>query len=144
MAENRNAKGQFAAGHQPANVRRVGVRRKLSNSVFDKIVKATPAILDKLIESAKGGDVAASKLLLAQVMPQSKTGKLEILLPKITCAEDLITASAAVIDAVASGVLPLDHGGDLLKMLEAHRILFETGKLEAQVIEIVEGTHDGN
>lgn len=139
----RNTKGQFLPGHKPVGKRKTGTKNRLSKAMFNKLAAATPAILDKLIEQAKGGDVAASKLILANVLPKSKTGLAALSLPVLNNAADITLASTLIVQAVAEGKIPLDHGVELQRMVSVHREIIETEVLEQKLI-VIEEAASGN
>ena len=54
-------------------------------------------------------------------------------MPPIKTAADTVTASSALLDAVASGDVTPDEAGRVMALLSAHKALVETGDLERRI-----------
>jgi hypothetical protein len=89
----------------------------------------TKAAIDKALE----GDTVALRLCLDRLAPARKDAPISIELPPVTSAADTVTASAAVLAAVAAGDCTPDEGGRVLALLTAHRAIVEAGDLERRI-----------
>ena len=136
MEKTRDSKGKFLPGYTPKVRRRAGSKNKISQKLVNTMGKESPEVIQAVIDAAKGGDVPAAKVVLSYIMPRSKTGKLELLLPEIVGTESLVDASAKIIGAIATGAIALDHGLDLQKLITAHKELLESHDLERRIEEI--------
>ncbi|MHA6687782.1 DUF5681 domain-containing protein [Mesorhizobium sp. A556] len=96
------------------------------------------AIVRAMIEKAKEGDAVAARPILDRVWPARKGARVPFQLPKVTKAEDLPTAFAAVIDQVAVGELSLDEGTLIAGLLDVHRRTFETSELAERLTALEE------
>jgi hypothetical protein len=93
-------------------------------------------IMRKAIELAKKGDKLALKLCLERIVPRSGR-TVEIDLPAIRKADDLVAACAAVIDSAAAGQLTLQEAREFMELLDAQRKAIETQDLVVR-IELLE------
>ena len=91
-----------------------------------------PAIINKLVDSAKNGDVAAAKCLLDRVCPTLKPQAIPICLP---VNGTLAKQGGEIIKATLSGQIPPDISSQLITALAAQGRLLElaeiTKRLEA-------------
>lgn len=126
--------GQFKPGQSgnPAG-RKAGSRNKVTLAVQDLLdddaEKITRAAIDKALE----GDGPTLRLCLERLAPARKDGPVNIELPPINTAGDLLEASAAVLGAVASGDLTPDEGGRVMALLAAHKGIVETHDIEERL-----------
>jgi hypothetical protein len=95
-------------------------------------VALTQVAIDKALE----GDVVALRLCLDRLAPPRRDAPISIELPPVTTAADTVTASAAVLAAVAVGDCTPDEGGRVLALLTAHRAIIEAGDLERRIIAL--------
>lgn len=95
-------------------------------------------IVRAMIEKAKEGDAVAARPILDRVWPARKGARVPFRLAKVTKAEDLPAAFAAVIDQVAVGELSLDEGTLIAGLLDVHRRTFETSELAERLTALEE------
>lgn len=67
----------------------------------DAIAKDLPAIIDTLVEAARGGDVQAARTLLAKALPDLKATDQPVILPLAT--DSLADAAKSILQAVGEG-----------------------------------------
>lgn len=95
------------------------------------------------IQRALDGDTAALRLCLERICPPAKERAVQFELPPLESADDLPDATAAIIQAVATGDLALSEGESLLRMLDSYRRAEESADFEhrLQMLEaaLVEG-----
>lgn len=91
------------------------------------IAKDIPAIIKGLTTAAKGGDVAAARLLLDRVLPTLKPVEEAVALP--LPGETLTERGRAALDAIAGGQIAPGQGTALLGAIGALAKLVETDDL---------------
>jgi hypothetical protein len=90
-----------------------------------------PGIVMQLVAKAKGGDVAASRLLLERVVPPLRPAdeSFELALPQGTFTEQ----GRAVLDAASAGDIPIEQAQALIGGLAGLARLREADELAARV-----------
>jgi hypothetical protein len=108
--------------------------RNAATLVLDKIADdAGEAILEKMVEAAKSGDMRAAELVLQRIWPARKSRPIALTLPAIQSAFDVVAAVGAVADAVGAGDITPDEGHAMASILEAKRKAIETVELESRI-----------
>lgn len=82
---------------------------------------------------AKAGDVVALRLCIDRVVPKVRSGAVELELPEMAKAADVVEAMGAVIAAAAAGELTLEEARQFAELLDAHRRAIETQDLAVKV-----------
>ena len=90
-------------------------------------------VLRKVLELAEAGDLRAAELLLARLWPARRGRPVELNLPPIRTAADLVLALAAVAAGMATGELSPDEAQAAASVLETQRRAAETADLEARI-----------
>lgn len=95
------------------------------------IAAHVPDIVMQLVAKAKGGDVAASRLLLERVVPPLRPAdeSFELALPQGTFTEQ----GRAVLDAASAGDIPIEQAHALIGGLAGLARLREADELAARV-----------
>jgi hypothetical protein len=102
------------------------------------IVGDMPEIITKLVELAKGGDVAAAKVLLDRCCPALKPQAMPISLPvNGTLAEQ----GGEIIKATMAGQIPPDIGSQLITALANQSKIIEIEELTKR-IEVLENQNE--
>ena len=97
------------------------------------IIGEMPEIINKLVELAKGGDVAAAKVLLDRCVPALKPQAMPINLPvNGTLAEQ----GGEIIRATMAGQIPPDIGSQLITALSNQGKLVEWQELTERLSRI--------
>lgn len=91
-----------------------------------------------VIDAAKGGDMAAARLVVDKLIPATRERPLSIALPAVVTAEDCATAQAKVLAAVAAGDLLPGEGEALSSLIEHQRRSMETSQLAERLAAIEE------
>jgi hypothetical protein len=94
---------------------------------------ALPAILSRVIEAAKAGDVQAAALILSRVAPPLRPQREPVELPALAKAGSLADQARAVIASVAAGELSTDQAGELLAALANAAAAVETDELQKRI-----------
>src|SRR3954447_20439553 len=76
------------------------------------------ALTRKAVEMALDGDTVALRLCLDRIAPARKDRHVPFALPAITTAADAVTASSALVAAVADGELTPSEASELGKLVE--------------------------
>ena len=125
----------FEPGNPGGPGRPAGSRNK-ATLALDKIADdAGEDILNKMVETAKGGDLRAADLVLQRIWPVRKGRPLSLSLPLpvIKTAADVVTALGTVADLVGAGEVTPDEGAALAAIFESKRRAIETVDLEARL-----------
>ena len=92
----------------------------------------------KAVEMALAGDTTALRLCLERIMPARKDRPVMFALPKLETAADAVKATAALVEAVASGDITPAEAAELSKLVEGfiravevHDIQVRLERLEA-------------
>ncbi len=106
------------------------------------IEKHVPGIIAQLVEQALKGDAQAARLLLERVLPPVKAVEQPVTLA-LPDGEGITAQGAAIVQAVASGILAPGQGAALLTGLGALARIKEIDELTARITAL-EGNHHGN
>lgn len=127
MARFQKGQSGNAAG-KPA-----GTRNKATMMVLNLMQSGAVAITKVVIESAKGGDLAAARLVLERLAPPMRERPISIALPETATAEGIDKASQAVLDAAATGDLLLGEAQILTSIIDSRRKALEMLELEQRI-----------
>jgi hypothetical protein len=115
-----------------------GTRHRVTRAIEELLEGEADALTRKAIEKALEGDMTALRLCLDRLVPPRRDSPISMTLPPITTAADTVTASATLLDAVATGDVTPDEAGRVMALLTAHRTLIETADLAARVAALEE------
>ena len=82
---------------------------------------------------ALAGDTVALRLCLDRLSPARKDRPVAFALPAISTTADVVKASAALLQTVASGELTPSEAAELGKLVEAHVRAIEATELQARL-----------
>lgn len=97
------------------------------------IADEAEALIKKVVEMAKAGDMAALRVCVDRILPPVKETPLRCKLPPITKPEDCKVAQAAILAAVADGEMLPSEGQVLSGLVEQQRRTFETTEIAARL-----------
>lgn len=120
----------FEAGN-PGRPR--GARHRVTLAIEALLEGQHEALTQKAVEKALEGDTVALRLCLDRIAPPRRDTTITIALPEVKSAEDAVTASAAVLAAVAAGEVTPDEAGRVMALLTAHKAIVEAGDLERRI-----------
>lgn len=129
----RDKKGRFAKGN-PGKPR--GARSRTTLAVERLLGNDANKLTRKAIEAALGGDTAALKLCLERIAPVRRGRVLAMELaafPKVASAADVPKALAALLDAVATGVLTTDEADAIANLCTRYVTALEAVELETRI-----------
>jgi hypothetical protein len=124
-------KGQ--SGNPAGRPRGIVTQAKLREAILGDI----PDILSTLVEAAKGGDVAAAKLLVDRTIPALKPTSDPV---SFTPGATLADTGHAIMQAVALGQMTTDQGTALISALAGLARVIEVDQL-ARRIDALERGH---
>ena len=110
-----------------------GARHRTTLAVDALLEGEAETITRKAIELAKEGDTVALRLCLDRLSPARKDRPVAFALPAIESTADVVKASAALLQAVASGELTPSEAAELGKLVEAHVRAIEATELQARL-----------
>ena len=91
------------------------------------------AIVAKVIEAAKAGDVAAAKILMDRLLPAKKDRHVQFELPRVETAVDAAVALNKILEGVSTGEITPTEGDALSKLVESSARIVELALLEERV-----------
>jgi hypothetical protein len=127
---------RFQAGNPGGPGRPVGSRNAATIALDKMADNAGKAILKKMVEAAKSGDMTAAAQVLSRIWPIRKGRPISLELPKIDTAADLVAGLGRVADAVAAGDITPDEGQAVSAVLETKRRAIETLELETRIVAL--------
>lgn len=110
-----------------------GARHRVTLAIEALLEGEHEKLTRKAIELAVAGDVPALRLCLERLAPPRKDAPVKFDLPAVVTAADAVSASAALLEAVATGEITPDEAGRIATLLTAHKALIETCDLEARL-----------
>lgn len=131
--------GRFVKGHS-GNPK--GRPPLLSPELRERLDKATPDIVDKIVEKALEGDLAAAKIVLDRTAPISKPSSQSVVIPNLNSSDSTLSKKAeAVLSSLASGDCPPDVGVTLIQAISSLAKVIEVDDLKRRVeaLEAVDG-----
>jgi hypothetical protein len=129
----RGGRGRFAAGTRPGPGRPKGERARLAAALDTLAAAEAEAVLAALLTSAKGGDVAAAKLILDRLWPPPKGRAVELDLPPVEDATGLVAAMAQVVAAMAEAQITPDEAKVIAVVLSEKRAAIEIEDLSERL-----------
>lgn len=133
----RNSDGKFAPGNSLGG-NKAGSRHKVTRAIEELLEGQHEALTQAAISKALEGDMTAMRLCLDRLAPPRKDAPVSFELPSIRSAADAVTASSALLAAVAVGEVTPDEAGRVMALLTAHKALVEAGDHEARIIALEE------
>jgi hypothetical protein len=137
MVTRKNAENTRGRPFEPGNPGRPLGARNRASLILDKLgAEAASDILQAVIQQAKGGDVAAAKVVLDRLWPPPKGRVLAFDLPAVAGLADVKSAHIAILVAMATGAITPDEASTVASVLESTRRAIETVELEARIAAI--------
>jgi hypothetical protein len=95
-----------------------GARHK-TTLLAEKLMQAdAEAIVKAVLDSAKGGDMTAARIVLDRIAPARRDNPVAFELPKIESAADAVTAQTAILSAVANGEITPGEAAEVSKLID--------------------------
>lgn len=147
MDENRRnngaktVNGRRPGAFQPGNPGRPkGARNKVTRAAEALLDGEAEALTRKAIELALEGDTIALRLCLERILPPRKERPVTVELPRVENPSDALAASAALLAAVANGVLAPGEAHEIARLLAIHLEAVEMHELAARITALEEKT----
>lgn len=114
----------------------------LSSELRERLDKATPEIVDKIVEKALEGDLAAAKMVLDRTAPISKPSSHSVVIPNLNSSNSTLSEKAeTILSSIASGSCPPDVGVTLIQSISALAkvVEFDDLKRRVEALEALDG-----
>jgi hypothetical protein len=109
-------------------------RRNSINRVLDRLAASgAPAVLKMQIDRAEKGDSRAAEMVLRRVWALPRGRPVDIDLPAVEKAADIVPAHAAVMAALAARTITPEEAMSVSMALDAQRRAFEVGEFERRM-----------
>ncbi len=120
-----------------------GTRHKATLAAEVLLDGEAEALTRRCVELALGGDMTAMRLCMDRLLPPRRERPVSFRLPPIQTADDAVTAAAALVNAVASGMLTPGEAADLAKLIHAYTDALEASEVVARLTELEEQAAEG-
>src|SRR5580693_8647042 len=110
-----------------------GARNKRTLALESIMDGESEVITRKVVEMAKGGSIAAIRLVIDRLAPIRQDQPVDFELPPLNSAADAVTASAAIVAAVAAGDLTPLEAAQLSKVIHSYVQALELRDFEPRV-----------
>jgi len=123
-----------ASGNKAGKPR--GARHKATLAAETLLEGEAEALSRKAVELALKGDVSALRLCLDRIVPPRKDRPVCFELPVMTESKDAVTASAAIVAAVAAGQLTPMEAAELCKVVDSYARTLQAVEFEERISEL--------
>jgi hypothetical protein len=113
-----------------------GARHKLTLLAESLLEGDATALVEKLIEVAKGGDVGALRLCIDRICPPQRDRAPAIELPPMTTAADTVAGMGVILQAIGVGDLGAREAGELANVVTGFAQTITTTQLEKRLDQI--------
>jgi hypothetical protein len=93
-------------------------------------------LIDKAITMAESGDTACMRLVFERIAPARKDRPVHFALPEMKEAKDAVSASAAIVAAVAAGELTPAEAGELAKVVDGYARTLQAVEFEERLSKL--------
>lgn len=107
-----------------------GSRNRASLMAEQLFAEDVESVCKAVIDKAKAGDMSAAKIILDRLLPAKKDAPVNIQLPEITTAHDVLKAVQCVTQAIANGSITPSEGEALARVLNIHATAVELYEFE--------------
>src|SRR3954454_14872658 len=132
----KSATGRFKPGNRQGRGRPSGSRNKASIALDKMLADDGADVVRTVLAAAKGGDMQAARLGLDRLVPVRKGRSIQLDLPTIESATDVLTALSLTVAAMAEGEITPDEAAVVAGVLETKRKAIETVELEARLTHL--------
>lgn len=115
-----------------------GARHHITLLAEQLMADDVEAVVAKVVKAAKAGNMPAAKLILDRIVPPRKGRPLAIALPDVKSPRGVTDAMAAVVAAMASGMISTDEAAAVAAVIEGQRRAIETEQLQVRLLAIEE------
>ena len=97
-----------------------GSRNRVHVRLLELLASQGESVLQAVITAAKAGDMVAAKLVLDRALPRRMCAiGVELTLPPLRTASDIVQAMSSVFEAVVDGHIPTSEAATLCQMLQS-------------------------
>jgi hypothetical protein len=129
----RGGRGRFTAGTRPGPGRPKGERARLAAALDTLAAADAEAVVAAVVAAAKGGDMAAAKLILDRAWPIPRGRTVALPLPRVEDAGGLVAAMAALLEALAGAEITPDEARVVAAILSEQRAAIEVEDLSERL-----------
>ena len=131
--------GRFAKGRSgnPSGRRR-GTRNRATELAESLLDDEAEALVRKVVELAKEGDLAALRMCLDRLVPPRRSRPVRVSLPDTSTARGVLEAHDAVLQAAADGTITPEEAATMASLLEGKRKAIETADLAEELRQVKE------
>jgi hypothetical protein len=115
-----------------------GTRNRATQMVLAMMGDGAEEITKAVIDAARGGDLAAARLVIDRLAPPMRERPVSIDLPDTGTPEGIGKAQQAILQSVAGGDITPGEGTAISAIVEAHRRALETQELSARIAALEE------
>ncbi|SUS06239.1 conserved hypothetical protein [uncultured Defluviicoccus sp.] len=108
---------------------RAGSRHRTTLMLEQLMAGDAEAVVRAVVDKARTGDMTAAKIVLDRLLPLRRGRPVELALPAIAGARDLLAAQIIVTQAMAAGDVTAEEAASVCAVLETHRRIIETEEL---------------
>jgi hypothetical protein len=137
---SRAPNGRFAPGNPGGPGRPKGARHAALLALDAIGEEGAADVLGAVLQAARDGDLRAAAILLDRVWPARKGRAVEVALPPVATAADLVPALAAVAGAMAHGELTPEEARAMAGVLGIQCRALEAAELEHRIALLEECT----
>jgi hypothetical protein len=135
--------GQFQPGQSGNPSGRPRGSRNATTLALESLLDGEAEVLTrKAIDLALTGDITALRLCLDRILPPRKDRLVSFEMPKINNAQDARAASAALLDAVASGNITPSEASEVGKLIDAYVKTIELTEVLARLDKLEASSND--
>ena len=113
-----------------------GVRHAATQISYALMEGNLEEVLATVIERAKSGDMAACRMIVDKVLPNTKDRPIALDLPLINDLDGVGKAQAEILQAVSVGDITPNEGEKIASIIEARRRSIETIDLEVRICRL--------
>ena len=113
-----------------------GTRHKPTMAAMVLLHGEAESLTRKCIELAQAGDMTALRLCMERIVPAMKSRPVQLSMPSVETADDVLKAQAVMIQAMAAGEITPDEAATIAGVLDAKRKAIETVAIEERVARL--------
>lgn len=134
MASRKNAANSRGKPFEPGNPGKPKGARHKTTLLAEKLMQAdAEAIVKAVLNSAKGGDMTAARIILDRIAPARRDNPVSFELAKIESAADAVAAQSAILYAVANGEITPGEAAEVSKLIDGFVKAFEVSEIDERL-----------
>ena len=122
--------GRFAPGN-PGRPR--GARNQRTKAIEVILDGDAEKLTRKAVELALAGDTTCLRMCLERILPVARTRPVDLPLPELKNATDVLAAASAIVQAASSGEIDLEQAQGLSALIESQRKGIEIVDFEERI-----------